>query len=162
MKNAAEAIKINNSAFKGDLVIDDRNQVKVIELTPRLSGGFDAQYRKPLSYNLNLVKYTMMMALNISFKPNLLKLNLKKYSSTFSVLFKPGKFSKFLNVGKLRKLKQIKKYFLLSKKNDIIENLTNCSQRNNFFISVGKNMKELNKIHIKIKSLLKVKYLNNV
>tara|TARA_B100000242_G_scaffold287963_1_gene255540 strand:+ start:188 stop:1402 length:1215 start_codon:yes stop_codon:yes gene_type:complete len=160
MQKAAKALKIDNSAFKGDLVIDSKDgKIKIIELTPRLSGGFDSQYRKPISYKLDLIKYTILISLKIKFDPKNLDLKLKKFSSTFSVLFKPGYFKNFYNLKSLKQIKGIKKYFLLSKKGDKIEELNNCSQRNNFFICFSKSKKMLYKIHKKINSTLKVKYL---
>ena len=117
MQKAAKALKIDNSAFKGDLVIDSKDgKIKIIELTPRLSGGFDSQYRKPISYKLDLIKYTILISLKIKFDPKNLDLKLKKFSSTFSVLFKPGYFKNFYNLKSLKQIKGIKKYFLLSKK----------------------------------------------
>ena len=128
---------------------------KIIELTPRLSGGFDPNM-KPISYKLDLIKYTILISLKIKFDPKNLDLKLKKFSSTFSVLFKPGYFKNFYNLKSLKQIKGIKKYFLLSKKGDKIEELNNCSQRNNFFIF---KKKKISKIHKKINSTLKVKYL---
>lgn len=159
MSRAAKLLGINNSAFKGDLVIDSKTKkIKIIELTPRLSGGFDAQYRKPISYDLNLIKYTILIAMNIKFDINNLRLNFKKYSSTFSVLFDEGIFQKFENIEKIKKIKNINKIFLLSKKNDKIEKLTNCSQRNNYFICSADSKKQLYNTHEKIKRLLNIKY----
>jgi len=161
MEKASKILKINQSAFKGDLVLDSRDKkIKIIELTPRLSGGFDAQYRKLLSFGINLIKVTMFIAMNIKFDcEKMLRFKKKEYSSTFSVLIKDGFFHKYLNLRKIKKITSIKKIFLLSKKGDIIKPLTNCSERNNFFICLGKSFHDLLKVHKKIKFTLKFKYL---
>ena len=72
---------------------------------------------------------------------------------------KDGFFHKYLNLRKIKKIKSIKKIFLLSKKGDIIKPLTNCSERNNFFICLSKSFHDLLKVHKRIKYTLKVKYL---
>ena len=161
MEKTSKILKINQSAFKGDLVYDKRDKkIKIIELTARLSGGFDAQYRKSLSFGVDLIKVTMLIAMNVQLNwEKMLRFKKKLYSSTFSVLFAEGYFQKFLNLEILRKNRYIKKIFLLSKKGDVIKPLTNCSDRNNFFICTGKSLKNLLTVQEKIKSTLKIKYL---
>ena len=157
-KKINSSIDLNIIGTANIVKLCKEKKIKIIELTPRLSGGFDAQYRKPISYDLNLIKYTILIAMNIKFDINNLRLNFKKYSSTFSVLFDEGIFQKFENIEKIKKIKNINKIFLLSKKNDKIEKLTNCSQRNNYFICSADSKKQLYNTHEKIKKLLNIKY----
>jgi hypothetical protein len=48
--------------FKGDLIITDKGP-KVLELTTRLSGGFDSGWTSPLAHGTNYTKGALLLAL---------------------------------------------------------------------------------------------------
>ena len=54
MEKITTAFEINNSALKGDLIIDENGEIRVIEIAARTSGGFDSQVRKPTSFAKDL------------------------------------------------------------------------------------------------------------
>jgi biotin carboxylase len=59
---AAAAIGLTDGVLKGDLVLDEQGQVVVIEVAPRLSGGYFCTDQIPLSTGVDLVELQARVA----------------------------------------------------------------------------------------------------
>jgi len=127
MQECAEVIGIEWGAFKGDLIIRD-NVIYVLEVTARLSGGFDAQFRKPYSFGVNLIKATIDLACGkpLDFYDIIPKWF--KYSATFTVFPKEGIIKEIRGEEELRNMEGIKQVFITKRVGELIE-YKNCADR---------------------------------
>ncbi len=147
MDNAAKAMGITKGAFKGDLILCN-NEPKVIEITARLSGGFDSQYRKPYSFGINLIKATIDIAIGNKLDFRDIIPRWVKYSKTVCPFPKPGKIIAISGLDELRKMKGVRNIILNVKVGDIIEDYKHCANRVGYIIISSdsyEDMKELEK-----------------
>ncbi len=68
-----------------------KNGPRIIEMTCRLSGGFDSQYLVPAATGKNVLKVAILIALGKPFPKNLLIDKKQKVGVTGSIWPKPGK-----------------------------------------------------------------------
>jgi biotin carboxylase len=156
MQKAATTLKIDNGAFKGDLVIKANNEVGIIELAGRTSGGFDSQYRKPLSFGIDIIKAVLHLSLGIKvdFRDLIPKWSI--WSSTFSVITEAGQISEIYGFDQCLKIKGVHKGFMTLKVGDNIKEMMDCAQRFNYFICFGASLEELKRIETQITNTLKI------
>ena len=156
MAKAAKALGLDNGAFKGDLVLDRNNKVRVIELTARTSGGFDSQVRKPLSFGIDLIKATMDIALGKPLDPADLIPKWIKWSSTVSIFPHPGKVKKITGTDDLLKIKGVSEIIMLVKPRDVIKPYTDSAKRTNYIICKADTLDELKLVEGKALKTLKI------
>ena len=159
MDNAAKVLGVDNSAFKGDIIIDRQGEVKVLEVTARLSGGFDSQYRKPLSYGINLIKATIDLSLGRGL--NFLDIIPKwvKWSKTFTVWPKPGVIKDIQGldeVGHIKNVQGIKKLFWAKHIGDTVKDYRHCADRVVHIIGYADTYDQLNDVQRQVYETLKV------
>ncbi len=143
MNRAAKALGVTNGAFKGDIVVDKKNKIRIIEVTARTSGGFDSQFRKPLSFGVDLIKATLDIALGKPLDPLDLIPKWVKWSSTISVMAGPGRVKKIAGVNKIKRSKGVHRVFMLVKKGDLIKPYFNCADRTNYVICHADTLEKL-------------------
>jgi len=127
MQDCATALGVKWGALKGDLIVRD-NKVYVLEVTTRLSGGFDSQFRKPYSLGINLIKATIDLACGkeLDFSDIVPKWN--KCSATFSVFPQEGIIRAITGLEELQRLKGIKQVFFTKKIGERVQ-YKNCADR---------------------------------
>ena len=127
MQDCADALGVKWGALKGDLIVKD-NKIYVLEVTARLSGGFDSQFRKPYSFGINLIKATIDLACGkpLDFLDLIPKWN--KFSQTFTVFPKPGIIKEIRGEEELKKIKGIRQYFITKKVGDKVD-YKHCADR---------------------------------
>ena len=155
MEKIAQCFGITNGALKGDLIIH-KGKIKVLEVTARLSGGFDSQYRKPLSYGINLIRPTIQIACGHKPDLNCLEPQWKRYSKTFSIFPKAGIVKEIKGFDAVRAIKGVAEVFCLVKVGDTIGDYKHCANRVVYFIIVADMLNELNKIEDKVKQTFKI------
>lgn len=128
MQDCANALGVNWGALKGDLIIDKDGQIKVLEVTARLSGGFDSQFRKPYSYGINLIKATIDLACGKALDFTDLIPKWSKFSQTFTVFPKPGIIKEIKGEEELKKIPGVKKVFITKHVGELVEYKT-CADR---------------------------------
>lgn len=128
MESAAEAIGVDNSAFKGDLILCG-NEPKILEITARLSGGFDSQYRKPYSFGVDLIKATIDMAIGNPLDFRDIIPQWVKFSKTTSPFPKPGKVISVQGLDKIKQMTGVRNVFGSVKVGDIIQPYTSLVSR---------------------------------
>jgi biotin carboxylase len=128
MEGAAKALGVDNSAFKGDLAVDENNEVRIIEVTARTSGGFDSQLRKPLSFGIDIIKATIDIACGYPLDPVDLIPRWVKWSSTIHTLPEPGIISEITGLDEVKKIKGVHEVFISSKVGDRIEPYNHCAK----------------------------------
>ena len=161
MQDAANKLKVNNSAFKGDLVVDKKGQISVIEFAGRTSGGFDSQYRKPLSFGINILKVVIDLSLGNKIDFNDLIPKWIKWSSTYSKITEPGLIKEIKNLNYIKNIDGVEETFLILKEGDVVEKAIDCAKRFNYFISQADTLDDLLDIENKIeeKLILKIEKL---
>ncbi|MDD5491135.1 MAG: ATP-grasp domain-containing protein [bacterium] len=156
MAKAAKAMGVDNGAFKGDIIIS-AGMPKILEITARLSGGFDSQYRKPYSFGINLIKATMDIALGNELDFRDLIPRWVKYSKTFSPFPNPGMVKSISGLKKLKKLPGIKQVFMMIGKGDTIEDYRHCANRVAHLIVTGDTYAQLKEREKKALATLKIR-----
>ncbi len=155
MYKCAKAIGVTWGAFKGDIIVDGQGRMYPLEVTARLSGGFDSQYRKPVSYGYNLIKATIDMAIGNPLNVGDVTPQTLRYSKTFSILPKPGRLVKILGEAKARKLEGVVEIFIVKKVGDYIKGYTNCADRICHIIICGTTKEELDRVEKNVKKTLR-------
>lgn len=142
MAQAAHAMGIDKGAFKGDLVLCN-GEPKIIEITARLSGGFDSQYRKPYSFGINLIKATMDIAIGnpLDFRDLIPKW--VKFSKTTSPFPKAGKITAIKGIEEVKKLPGVKNVIMIVKEGDVVEDYKHCANRVGYIIVTGDSYEQL-------------------
>jgi biotin carboxylase len=155
MSQAARAMGIDKGAFKGDLILCG-NKPKIIEITARLSGGFDSQYRKPYSFGINLIKATIDIAIgnNLDFRDIIPKW--VKYSKTTSPFPKAGKITKISGLEELKSIKGVRNVFLLVNEGDMVEDYKHCVNRVGYIILTADSYEELKQLEKQALETLKI------
>lgn len=157
MSKAANALGVFNGAFKGDLVIDERDHsVKIIEVAARTSGGFDSQYRKPYSFGIDVIKATMDIARGLPLDPVDLIPKWIKWSRTFSIFNEEGTIKEIIGVEEAKKIPGVKNIFLLVKVGDKVQSYIDCAKRTNHIIIVSDKYEDLEKIEEQVRNTIKI------
>ena len=157
MQEAAKVLGVNNSAFKGDLVVTEHGEIRVIEFAGRTSGGFDSQYRKPLSFGINIIKVVIDLALGfkVDFRDIIPKWN--KWSSTYSKITNSGIITKIENLEEILLLDGVVENFFILNVGDKVEEMIDCAKRFNYFILVADTYQDLLRLENLIEEKLIIK-----
>ncbi len=155
MQKASNAMGIKEGAFKGDLILCG-TEPKVIEITARLSGGFDSQYRKPYSFGINLIKATIDIA--IGNKPDFRDLIPRwiKYSKTVCPFPKPGRVTQIKGIEELKSLNGVRNIILNIKEGDIIQDYKHCANRAGYVIICENTYEEMKALEKKVLNTLQI------
>ena len=142
MQDCADALGVKWGALKGDLIVDKEGHVKVLEVTARLSGGFDSQFRKPYSFGINLIKATIDLACGkeLDFADLIPKWN--KFSQTFTVFPKPGIIKNIEGEAELRRMPGIRQVFITKHIGELVEYKT-CADRVVHIVAVADTYEKL-------------------
>lgn len=156
MEQAANAIGVRFGAFKGDLVVDENNDVRIIEVTARTSGGFDSQYRKPLSYGIDILKATIDISMNkkLDFRDLIPKYSYR--SKTFSLMPAPGIIESISGLDEARSIKGVHKIIMTKQVGDAIPEYKDCATRTNFITIYAETTEKLNNVQKKIEKTFKI------
>jgi len=146
MKDAAKAIGVNYGAFKGDLIVDTLGNVRVIEVTARTSGGFDSQYRKPLSFGIDILKATIEIAMGRPLDPLDLIPKFVMQSKTYSLMPQPGIVESVIGLNEAKNIPGVHDIIVTCKEGDVIDEYRDCSIRTNFITISAPTTKELERI----------------
>ncbi|MDO8530054.1 MAG: ATP-grasp domain-containing protein [bacterium] len=154
MDKAAKALGVTDGAFKGDLLVDEKGQVRILEVTARTSGGFDSQLRKPFSFGIDLLKATMDIACGYPLDPVDLIPKWVKWSSTISVIHDSGIITSIEGLEKLKSIKGVKEVYFRSNVGDRVKPLVHSAARTNQIISVADTLEDLLAIEDEIRKTL--------
>jgi biotin carboxylase len=127
MQDCADALGVRWGALKGDLIASGHD-IKVLEVTARLSGGFDSQYRKPYSYGVNLIKATIDLACGLPLDFSDLIPRWVKFSQTFTVFPKPGVIKEIRGYEETERIPGIRQIFMVKNVGDVVD-YKHCADR---------------------------------
>jgi len=157
MDRAARVLGVTDGAFKGDLLVDENGNVRILEVTARTSGGFDSQVRKPLSFGIDLLKATMDIACGYPLDPIDLVAKWVKWSSTISVIHDPGIITDIKGLEELKKINGVHEVYFRSNVGDVVKPLVHSAARTNQIISCADTLENLLKVEDKIRKTLIIK-----
>lgn len=136
-KRVAKDIGVKIGAAKIDMMITKEGP-RIIEMTTRLSGGFDCQYLVPAATGMNVMKAAILTALGKKFSSEELLTNKKKrVGITGSIWPKPGRIVSIKGLSAARKLAGVEHIFLRYNEGDVVSPYADCTKRVCFIITIG-------------------------
>ncbi len=154
-EDVARKIGITIGAAKYDM-INTPEGPRIIEMTVRLSGGFDCQYLVPAATGKNILKAAALTALGKLFDPQLLQPSKNRVGLSESLWPKPGIFKELQGIETAKKLPGFEHLFLRYAPGDTIEPYIDCTKRFCFIIASGTTLEEATQNMNRIKNTLKV------
>ena len=149
-------MNIDFGVFKADTIIT-KDGIKILEVTPRLSGGFDSQKTTPISSGRNFIKAAMTLALNMPIEKNDLIHKKKKFSAVWTVLPNPGKIKMIKGVDIAKRLKGVKEIIIMKQKNDKIPKIIDSAKRPAYVISEASSYNQA--LNIAKKAATKIQFM---
>lgn len=134
---AAASIGLRDGVLKGDLVLANGDEPVVIEVAPRLSGGYFCTDQIPLSTGVDLVELQALVAIGAPLDPELLKP--RDWSPTCIRYFFPpvGRLAAVDGFDEMRSNPWVEHAGLFVQGGDTISPLTDHTQRAGFVLVTG-------------------------
>jgi len=158
-KNISKDLGITKGAAKFDMILT-KNGPRVIEMTVRLSGGFDCQYLVPATSGKNVMRAAILTALGEKFPEVLLVSTKHKVGLSESIWPEPGIITDIEGVGIAREMAGVEYIFFRYKVGDTIQPYTDCTKRVCFIIVTGKDENNAREIMEQVKSIIKIRTRN--
>jgi len=133
-ERSAKAMNVNFGVFKADTIIT-KDGIKILEVTPRLSGGFDSQKTTPISSGRNFIRAAMRLSLNMPLDKNDLIHKKRKFSAVWIVLTNPGKIKSINGYQIVKKMKGVNEVIIMKQKNEKIVKIIDNAKRPAYVIS---------------------------
>lgn len=150
-EKTSKLIGIKVGASKFDMIVTNTGP-KIIEMTVRLSGGFDCQYLVPAATGKNILKAAILTCIGKQIDNDCLKNKSRKVAISESIWPKPGGVIKQINgIEDAKRLPGFENIFFRFGVGDFIEEYNDCTKRVCFIICTGSNLIEAKKNMIKIK-----------
>jgi biotin carboxylase len=125
--------------FKGDLIITDDGP-KVLELTTRLSGGFDSGWTSPMAHGTNYTKGALLLALGRPLEEAMPYFTPRWHRHAACIaVFGPKEGGVIKEIRGLEKAKEYAEIICLYQEGDQLPALTDCTQRVCFCIAADEN-----------------------
>ena len=157
-EQVARAIGIKIGAAKYDMILTNQGP-RIIEMTVRLSGGFDCQYLVPAATGKNVLRAAILTALGRPFPDDLLRDTKHRVGLTESLWPKPGKILSIRGIEQAKGVPGFEHLFFRYKAGDTIEPYTDCTKRVCFIIVTGETHAAAQESLAKIKNLLRIEVL---
>ena len=154
-KKVATDLGITIGAAKYDMILTKKG-IRIIEMTVRLSGGFDCQYLVPAATGKNVLKAAILTALGKPFSKELLDDKKSKYSISCSLWPKLGKIKKIEGIEHIEKISGYEQFFLRYSVGDVVEPYIDSTKRFCFIITSGNTEIEAREAANRIKTFIKV------
>lgn len=132
----ARAIGIQIGAAKYDCILTPQGP-RIIEMTVRLSGGFDCQYLVPAATGKNVIRAAVLTALGKSFSPELLQAKYHRVAVSRSLWPRPGRIRAVWGLEDARRIPGVQKIVMRKSVGDLIEPYTDCTKRACFVIAAA-------------------------
>jgi len=135
-EKVARDLGITVGAAKYDMILTPKGP-RIIEMTVRLSGGFDCQYLVPAATGKNVIKAAILTAMGKGFPAELLVDSKKRIGLTESIWPKPGKLVAVENLDKALQIPGVEKIVMRYNVGDVVEEYIDCTKRVCFLIVTG-------------------------
>jgi biotin carboxylase len=137
-EDVARALGITIGAAKYDFILTPEGP-RIIEMTVRLSGGFDCQYLVPAATGKNVLRAAILTALGLPFTTELLQDRLHKTGLSRSLWPQPGVIRAIRHVDRAREIPGVEKIVMRSQVGDRVQAYTDCTKRVCFIIVSGES-----------------------
>lgn len=135
-ERAAAATGVRFGAFKADTIWTPDGP-RILEVTARLSGGFDCQYTTPLSSGRSFIRAAMCLSVGRPIDPADLTPRWRRHAAAWVAFPDPGRVVQIGNVEDVLKLPGVAEVFLRVGSGDVIQPYRDCGARPAFVIAVG-------------------------
>ncbi len=139
VKKVSDLIGIKVGASKFDIMYT-KDGPKIIEMTVRLSGGFDCQYLVPAATGKNILKAAILTAIGENFEEDLLKDKLGKSCISESLWPKPGIIEKISGIEDAKRSKGYEFIHFRSNVGDKVSEYNDCTKRVCFILVSGDDL----------------------
>jgi biotin carboxylase len=141
-QEVAQALGISIGAAKYDCILTPDGP-RIIEMTVRLSGGFDCQYLVPAATGKNIIKAAILTAIGQLFDVSLLAAQQDHVAVSRSLWPSPGRIKRVVGLEEARSIPGVRKIILRKQAGDLIEPYTDCTKRACFIIASAPSQEEL-------------------
>ena len=128
-------------AFKSD-TIWTRDGPRILEVTARLSGGFDCQYTTPLSSGRSFIRAAMCLSIGRPIDPADLAPRWHRHAAAWVAFPVPGRVEGIGSIDEVKKLPGVAEVILRVGFGDVIQPYRDCGARPAFVIAVGDTREE--------------------
>jgi biotin carboxylase len=151
----SKKIGISIGAAKFDMM-QTADGPRIIEMTVRLSGGFDCQYLVPAATGKNILKAAILTATGNIFDSNLLKDTKKRVAISESLWPSPGKIIKIEGIDKAKELNGFEFIYFRYDVGDTVVPYRDCTNRVCFIIVSGNDYDEAQENMVQIKKSIRI------
>lgn len=137
-ESISRKLGINIGAAKFDMIYT-KDGPRVIEMTTRLSGGFDCQYLVPAATGMNVLSAAIDTSMGRSVNLEDIAKKSSKVAVSGSIWPEPGTVVKVEGIDAALALPNTDHVFMRTKVGDIIENYENCADRTAIIICSDDN-----------------------
>lgn len=152
-EDVARKLGIKVGAAKYDFILTPLGP-RIIEMTVRLSGGFDCQYIVPAATGKNVIKAAILTAIGEKFPKSLLENTIHKVVISRSIWPEPGIISSITGLDEARGIKGVEKIIMRSALGDMVDGYTDCTKRTCFIIISANTFDEAESIYANVKDTL--------
>jgi biotin carboxylase len=138
VEKASRLFGIKSGTCKGDMILTS-NGPKIIEIAPRLSGGWLSTDQIPLGTGVDFLKNSILLSLGKKIKSDDIEPKFQKGVAIRYFFPKKGIIKSINGLDFIKKKKWIHKSMIFVKKNDVIPPITDHTKRVGFVITTGKN-----------------------
>lgn len=137
-REVADLLGISFGAAKVDMILTKRGPV-ILEMTTRLSGGFDSQYLVPVTTGKNVLKAAILTSIGQKFPDDLLIDSKQRVGVTGSLWPEPGRIVSITGLENAKRIDGVEYIFFRLKEGDVIAPYTDSTKRVCFVIATGAN-----------------------
>jgi biotin carboxylase len=138
VEKASRSIGLKIGTSKGDMILTSQGP-KVIEIAPRLSGGWLSTDQIPLGTGVDFLRNSILIALGKKIKSENIKPKFQKGVAIRYFFPKEGIIKSINGLDSIKQKKWVHKLMIFAKKNEMVHPVTNHTKRIGFVITTGKN-----------------------
>lgn len=131
-----QLLGITDGPLKADMMLTARGPIP-IEMTTRLSGGFDCQYVVPIATGKDIIGAAISIALGEELDPSLLQATRERFVATGSPWPRPGILERIEGTEEIQTMPGFERWFSRYEPGDEIPAYDNCANRVGFLLASG-------------------------
>ena len=141
IEKSSQILGISNATSKGDVVMTKEGP-KIIEIAPRLSGGYFSSDQIPLVTGINIIEIAIRLSLGEKINKDKLLFSHQKAVAIRYFFPKPGKITSISNIDSFKNKSWVHKLDLFYGVGDVLEKITDHTKRCGFVITTGNTRDE--------------------
>ncbi len=154
-EKVARDLGVTIGAAKYDMILTSAGP-RIIEMTVRLSGGFDCQYLVPAATGKNVLRAAIQTALGRPFDASLLTDVKHRVGLSESLWPAPGRIESISGIEKAKTVPGFEAVFFRYRVGDVVDPYTDCTKRVCFIITTGRDELEARQAMDTIKGLIRI------